>query len=648
VAQSPTDKPSSCPRCGKPVDPLRAGAVSIVGGRIVYFCSAVCRETHLRRDVERPDVDGEPPAAADEERAVEPEVAEEPTTAPSAAVPQPVRPLPRRWLVQVVVAGLLVGAVIALGLVHRAWLGGMLLPGLAGLVALAALAVGIVGAHRLGPARIVEAAAIPLAAGAMVAVAMLEPDPRLPAMLAVLLVLGERAGRLLELAGRSRSGVADVLGGSPPLLLASEWRDNSLIAARIRQVTLALEWGRLPLAALIGFAVWLFAAAPISGALLAAATALVAINTRALRMVTGDAHLSVALAAARRGAVLRDAHAVSRIGAARVILFMTKRVLVSQRIEIVDWQVVEGVDEGAVLAALAGVESRTEGRIAAAITEYTSSLGTAPRDVDELVVRPGIGVSGQTQHGRLLCGGRAHLLAENVSTAEHEPWAAAVERSGRRALFVALGGRVVAMFGVEEEPVAEAREVARGLSSLGLEPTMITTAEVDAAQALGDRLEIENVRFETGEERLGAVLAEITGCGDTVLLVGHGPAFEESLRLATAGFALGSDEPTMAGVDARKLGIGEVLRVVRAARDARRSVVLNLVAAIAAAMVGIALSTGWHAPAVVVFAGILGFLASALSTFNGPYPLLEGFAGRINRLYGRFLKLVGLKRAAAP
>src|SRR5262245_45852009 len=37
-----------CPGCGKPVDPLRAGHVAIVGGRFLYFCDARCKTGHMR------------------------------------------------------------------------------------------------------------------------------------------------------------------------------------------------------------------------------------------------------------------------------------------------------------------------------------------------------------------------------------------------------------------------------------------------------------------------------------------------------------------------------------------------------------------------------------------------------------------------
>jgi hypothetical protein len=651
VATSDTDSEGRCPQCGRRVDALRAGAVSIVAGKIVHFCSAACREAHLRPG-EGPQV---PAVEPEPEVDIGPEPAVREETEPLSSIedgslpdrPRPTLTLSSALLVDGIAILLLVGFGVAVVVLPRGALGGRLSPGIVAAACLAALVLDVVGARRQGLARMVEASAIPIAALALAAIAAIQSGARLPAMFALALLLAERAGRVVELAGRNRSGIVEVLEGSPPLLLASEWRDNSAIAARVRHVTLVLEWARFPLAALFGLAIW-FLDGGLALALLAGATALVAANTRALRMTTGDAHLSVALSAARRGVVIRDAHAVERVGAARMILFIARRSLVEPTVKVVDWQWAGEIDEGSVLAALAGVESRVEGRIAEAMIEFVTSQGIAPRDVEEVEIEPGAGVAALTPYGALICGGRGMMLSADVSTAEHEDWARTVEQTGRRAVFVALEGRVVGMFAVEEEPVEGAAEVARGLSVLGLEPAMITSAEVDAGQALGERLEIENVRFETGEDRLSALLPDITGTGDTVLLVGHGPAFEQNLRSATAGFALGSEEPTMAGVDARKRGIREVLRVVTAARGARRSVRLNLVAAVIAAAAGLALAFSWQSPIVAGFVCALGCATSALATFNGPYPMLERLVLRVKQTYARVLRIVGIKRTAAP
>jgi len=651
VSESSPGPDSNCPECGKPVDPLRAGAVSIIAGRIVHFCSATCREAHVRPE-EEPEVEAHQPVVDAAE-----EIADESAPAVVSGV-LPVAPMspvgsrlpllrPSAVLVDGVAILVLIGAGVAVALLRRSLLGGWLSPGIVTLAGLGMLAIDVIGARRFGLARIIEATAIPLAAFTLLSVCVFQDGARLPAMFAVALLLAERAGRLVELAGRTRSGIVEVLDGAPPLLLASEWRDNSGVAAKIRRVTLVLEWARFPLAALIGLGIWLLDGGA-ALALFGGATALVAINTRSLRMITGDAHLSVALSAARRGVVIRDAHAVERVGSARMILFMARRSLVLPEARVIDWQLVGDVDETAVLATLGGVEARAEGRIAEAVVELVSSRGVASRDVEKVEVRPGSGVVAQTPLGAMLCGSRGLMLEENVSSAEHEPWAQTVEGSGRRALFVALEGRVVAVFAVEEEPVTGAPEVARGLSTLGLEPAMITSAEVDAGQSLGARLEIENVRFETGEESLGALLPDVTSTGDTVLLVGHGSAFEQNLRSATAGFALGSDEPTMAGVDARRLGIDEVLRIVSATHSARRSVRLNLVSGLAVAAAGVALAVSWQSPVVAAVVCAFGCGVSALATFNGPYPLLERLGWRLRRLRDRVLRMVGLKRTAAP
>src|SRR5256885_13273554 len=74
----------ACPTGGQPVDPLRARALAIVGGRIISFCSPACKE-----------------------RGAAPRVAE-------PIFDQPRRARPWRWMVvassAVVLAGVLLGA----------------------------------------------------------------------------------------------------------------------------------------------------------------------------------------------------------------------------------------------------------------------------------------------------------------------------------------------------------------------------------------------------------------------------------------------------------------------------------------------------------------------------------------------------------
>ena len=277
--------------------------------------------------------------------------------------------------------------------------------------------------------------------------------------------------------------------------------------------------------------------------------------------------------------------------------------------------------------------------------EFVKGMGSPSLEEIEVSIIPGKGVAGVTSRGRIICGTRGLLLDESISTANYEDWAANVEKSGRRTLFVARDGRIVAMFGVEEEPVPKALEQMRRLVSIGLDPAMATSAEVDSAMAMGARLGIENVKFEIREDDLDALIEEINATGDRVLLVGHGRAFEVCLRSAEAGIAMGSRDSSMAGIDARQQGIEEVVNVISSIRAARASVAFNLVTAAIAVMIGLGLASSWHYPYAVIVAGAFGFLSCALSTFNGPFVGIARMRKASGVVYGRLRSILGLGRA---
>jgi Cu+-exporting ATPase len=177
----------------------------------------------------------------------------------------------------------------------------------------------------------------------------------------------------------------------------------------------------------------------------------------------------------------------------------------------------------------------------------------------------------------------------------------------------------------------------RALALLGLEPAMATSAEADAARALGARMGIERVHFEVREQRIGGVLADVEAAGDTAILLGRGPAFEEAVRAATSAIAVGGTGPTLADADMRSRGLEAVVPVVAAARNARASIRWNAVGLAAAIGVGIGLAATWPTPGAAAVAAAIGALAGSLCTINRPFPmaarLARGISQRIARTY---------------
>ncbi len=642
MSSSKNKKEQACPHCNKPVDPLRAPAVSVVDGQITYFCSSKCREQFLNRSEKPNETKKEPdqPATDDDSTLKIPSVSPGKEKPPEDRKNKPTQ---KGYLSSLLIYQLYeVTGFLCLFLVvvfAAPVYGGMLNVALVGASSVIKMVLDILRGRRFGPAHLAEAVGTPIASAIVLASSLFSITLKSALLAAALILLSESIGRLLELLGRRRSGVLAAIEDKGLWSISSSWRDNSEMAARIRRVTLLLEWGRYPLALLIGLAVLFIGSESATAALLSTATALVALNPRALRMATGDTHLATAIAAAEKGIIIRDAHVVDRIARSRIVLFMNKRSLVDAEVKIVDWKLADGADQNKSLTALGTIEAKTEGRIALAIQKFIQSHGIEPLKVEELEIRPPLGVAGNTPYGQVFCGARDLLLNEGISTAMLEPHAKTIEKSGRRALFTVIDGKMVSVFGAEETPVRGAEEAIRQLKHLGREPLLLTSAEVDAAEALGLRLSIENVRFLTKEDDVGTVLGQISEAGDNAVLVGHGPAFEDNLRAATAAVAIGGAKSTQAGVDARGGEIGVVPFCVETAKRAKRSIEINLIAACTATAIGLALAFGWFSPIVVTFAASLGFIAAALSTLNGPYPLWVRVSRRTQSLIKKAKKL---------
>jgi hypothetical protein len=633
------------------VDPLRAGAVSIIDGRIVHFCSPACRALHLKRaDAPEQPIAGapSPPQEADP-RVAEAGAAELPDLGPpdaesAVAVPAPWRAsrLVSPFLVPLLVeAGLLALATAAVALVPPGALRGALAHGIAGLAIALSLARGITKERRRGASRLAEVAAAHCAAALLVASSVLAGGSRRALACSLIVLAVEPLARAVEVFGRKRSGVLDVIAGGSASLIPDAWRDNSTTAERVRRIALVLAWGRFVFAGGTGALLFGAGVVALPGALAAASVALLALSTRALKLATGDAHLAVALAASRNGIAIRDAHAVERLGLSRLVVFSARRTLLEPEPKIVDWRVAPGFDPVIVAAHLAALEAKREDRFARAIAAFAESRAAHPLPkLEGAETVPGLGVLGIAGGVPVLCGTRLLFLKRGISSAEHEEWAGELEASGRRAFFVGLDGRVAAMFGVEENPFPGAVDAVRRLSLLGMEPAMITSAEVDAARALGARMGIERVHFEVGEEGTSAVLESMTAAGDTAILVGNGPSFEEAARSATAAIALGGTGTTLADVDMRDRGFDEMVSLVGSARSARASVRGNLTGLAVAIGAGVGLSATWPTPGAAVVSCLLCAAAGTACTINRPFPLASALAGRVSRRSSRLLKVL--------
>ncbi len=611
--------PPTCPQCGTPIDRLRAPAVSVIDGQMTHFCSSECRERHLNRkqleikqEIPSSDTAFEPEAEADSSHPLPTELASSPHSVYRS-----------KLLIHQLIPTIGYSIIIAVIIIMPPLFNGALQLALAGLVMASHLGLTLWKEHQNSWLRILESLAPIIASCGMIASAFLGQSRRTAAIGASVIVLIHTAGVLLEILGRHRSGVLAAVEGAPRLSLPSSWRDNSETASRIRTVSIALQWCRYPVAVAVGIAAFVISSGEILAALFGGITALTALSPRMLRMSTGDAHLGAALLASIRGMGIRDAFVVERIARSKVVLLIGKRSVLHRELSVVDWKVEDDIDERSVIDALHAVETNTHGRMAEAVSRYTRSRKARASSPVTVERHPGLGVESDTPWGRVLCGSRRFLLENDVSTALMDPHAAAIESSGRRAIFTAVDGRLAAVFGLEERFDDEVKAAMLRLQHMGIAPHLLTSANVQAGAALGERLGIETVYFDTSEEDMGEILKRLADSGARVILVGHGPAFEEHLQEARATIAVVGAEPTQAGVDARHASFSDIPWLIRVAKRSDESVVRNLISASAVILAGLGLGLSWFSFRVVLAVTVMATLAAAGSTWNAPYPLLD-------------------------
>jgi hypothetical protein len=625
--------------------------VSVLDGRITHFCSAACREQFLRRS--KDDTGSKPPKEPKEPKV---EITKTPISADKEKVDlesveqaEEVTPPPveqkKEWIRRSKGRSrLLWRQLIDLALATVVFLSALIAPMFLGKLPFLILTAGtmvVLVAYRLireppsGIARILESAAIPLAAGSLLTIAMFGLPIRELAVAATAILFAESIGRVLELLGRRRSRIVAVIEDTENIPISTAWQDNAPLAVTIHKISQVLEWLRYPMALLVGFAVYFWGSGSPVEIILAGATTLVAINPRTMRMPTGDAHLSAAIVAAERGIKVRDGYALAQVAQSRIVLFSAPVSLLEESVSVVDWKLTEDANEKNVLQALATLESASENRIARAIVRFIESKSIRPGEVENLRRYPGQGLTGETPWGFTICGARDLLLDHGISVALLEEHAGTIEDSGRRALFVALDNRLVGVFGIEENPVQGAKEAVRQLIQLDLEPAMMTSAEVNAAHGLGKRLGIEHVIFERGQEEFDETLTEMVDRGETVVVVGRDLDLHENQRSTIAVIAFGDPGDTQASVNTNDIDISVIPFILELTRRSRLSSIINFTACVSLVIVGLALAAGWFSAWIVLFVASLNFAVQAFCTWNAPYPLVDKAVNLVSRFVGR-------------
>ncbi|MCO5120030.1 MAG: heavy metal translocating P-type ATPase [Burkholderiaceae bacterium] len=295
-------------------------------------------------------------------------------------------------------------------------------------------------------------------------------------------------------------------------------------------------------AALLTFLVWLvFGPSPALGfALVNAVAVLIIACPCAMGLATPTSIMVGTGRGAEMGVLFRKGEALQLLKDARVVAVDKTGTLTEGRPTLTDLEVAPGFERAGVLPLVAAVESRSEHPIARAIVEAARQDGAIVPALDDFESVTGMGVRAAVGDVRVEVGADRFMRSLGLDV---EGFAATAERlggEGKSPLYAAVDGRLAAILAVADPIKPSTPAAIDALHRLGLKVAMITGDNRRTAQAIAERLGIDEVVAEVLPDGKVETIRRLQAEHGRAAFVGDGINDAPALAAADVGLAIGT------------------------------------------------------------------------------------------------------------
>lgn len=312
-----------------------------------------------------------------------------------------------------------------------------------------------------------------------------------------------------------------------------------------------------------------------------AMTFMVVASPCAVVISTPAVMLSAMAAAARGGVLFKSSAALDALADVRTVAFDKTGTLTQAKMTLTR---VVADDEAAALALAAGLEAHSEHPIAQAVVTAAQERGVTPEHVQDAQAIPGHGIEARGADGAVVWAGNTRLAGRNGAALNAAQHAALTElgRQGSSSVIVGRGPQVLGVMGVADALRPGIAQALTELRASGItHPVMLTGDRQEVAQTVAAELGLTEFRAELLPEDKLRIIGELgaqPGAG-RVAMVGDGVNDAPALARADLGIAVASGTDVAiesADVVLMRSDLGRLAGAVRLARDARRTVITNL------------------------------------------------------------------------
>jgi len=240
------------------------------------------------------------------------------------------------------------------------------------------------------------------------------------------------------------------------------------------------------------------------------------------------------------GVLFKNAEAIEVMRQIDTLVVDKTGTLTEGKPKLVTVKALEGMDEATLLRLAACLERGSEHPLAAAIVKGAQDREIQLADAQNFEYVSGKGVAGEVDGRTVALGNRRLMEDRGVSLGGLAEEAESLRADGQTVMFLAVDGKAAGLVGVADpikETTAEAIEM---LHEEGIKIVMLTGDSRTTAQAVANKLGIDEVVAEVLPDQKAAKVKELQAQGLMVAMAGDGINDAPALAQAQVGIAMGT------------------------------------------------------------------------------------------------------------
>lgn len=243
---------------------------------------------------------------------------------------------------------------------------------------------------------------------------------------------------------------------------------------------------------------------------------------------------------AEMGILFRKGDALQLLKDAQVVAVDKTGTLTEGHPALTDLELAPGFERAHVLSTVAAVESRSEHPIARAIVDAAQNEALTLPALDAFESVTGMGVRATVGGQRVEVGADRYMRALGLDVAPFAHTAARLGDEGKSPLYASIDGQLAAIIAVADPIKPSTPGAIEALHQLGLKVVMITGDNQRTAQAIAQRLGIDDVVAEVLPEGKVTAVQQLKAQYGRLAFVGDGINDAPALAEADVGLAIGT------------------------------------------------------------------------------------------------------------